>query len=46
MRHVHDLDKLEDVKIKYDDGNIGEGDYKFRYPNKKAEAILGVIQVL
>jgi hypothetical protein len=43
---VYDLDQLEEISITYDDGRVGEGDYKFKYPERKQEAVLGIIQIL
>lgn len=43
---IYDQDQLELVPIKYDDGGIGTGDYKFRYPERKADAVLGFIKIL
>ena len=42
---VYDLAQLEKIDIKYENGDIGEGDYKFRFPERKADAVLGIIQV-
>lgn len=43
---IYDLEQLEKIDIRYEDGNVGEGDYKFRFPARKADAILGIIQIL
>lgn len=41
---IYNLDHLVPIPIQYEDGP-GEGDYKFRYPDRKADSVLGIIQV-
>lgn len=39
---VYDLSQLEHIPIQYDDG-VGEDAFKFKYPEKRAEAVLGFV---
>ncbi len=41
---IYDLEQLELIPIKYDDG-IGKDAYKFRYPSRKSDAVLGFIKI-
>lgn len=41
---VYDLDQLESIPIQYDDG-VGEDAFKFKYPENKADAVLGFVKV-
>ena len=42
---IYDPSKLECIPIQYSDNDIGEDAWKFLYPHKKQEALLGIIKI-
>jgi|SRR3989344_9607256 len=41
----YDPDKLENIPIKYAENDIGEDAWKFKFPEQKKEALIGIIQI-
>ncbi len=41
----YDPDKLEMIPIKYAENDIGEDAWKFKFPEQKKEALIGIIQI-
>jgi len=43
---VYDQAQLDIIPIKYDDGGVGTGDFKFKDPKHKQNAVVGFIKIV
>ena len=43
---VYDLDQLECIPIEHGPGDIEDCGHRFKFPERKAESVLGVVQIL